>query len=74
MKNVAAMVILGSAALIAAGALAATITAPPPWTFPITPPASGPAKEQQPEARSGQHAALTRSANDGWILTSRLAP
>ena len=45
MKNVAAMVILGSAALIAAGALAATVTAPPPWAFPINPQASGPAKE-----------------------------
>jgi cytochrome c553 len=44
MKNLAGIVALGAAAVIAAGALAATMTAPPPWAFPINPPANGNAK------------------------------
>lgn len=68
MKNVATMVILGSAALIAAGALAATVTAPPPWAFPINPPASGPAKEDNsPKHVPGSTLALTiQQTTDGY--------
>jgi cytochrome c553 len=45
MKNFAGLVVLGSAAILAAGALAATITDPPPWAFPVNPPAAAPEKD-----------------------------
>lgn len=45
MKNIAAVIVLGSAAVLGVGALAATVTEPPPWAFPINPPATAPAKE-----------------------------
>ena len=68
MKNVAAMVILGSAALAAVGALAATVTAPPPWAFPINPPASGAAKEDTSLKHvPGSNLALTiQQTTDGF--------
>jgi cytochrome c553 len=68
MKNVRGFVLLGLAAIAAGAIFAATMTTPPPWAFPVNPPAAPPRNtDTSPKHVPGSSVALTvDQTRDGY--------
>jgi len=68
MKNLRRFLLLGLAAVAAGALFAATMTAPPPWAFPVNPPSGTPAKDDGSLKHVPGSLAIIRRCRKSWPM------